>query len=116
MVQVTRCAWRCPGAPNLYPADAVLSLPACRPSRSLAKLAAVEAVRGSFEAAHAAITRRCGPVIGKRQAGQAVVSAARDITGFYACSGRILGRWFDLGLRHRHDRHPCLSRWLTGCW
>ena len=32
------------------------------------------------------------------------------------CSGRILGRWFDLGLRHRHDRHPCLSRWLTGCW
>jgi nitroimidazol reductase NimA-like FMN-containing flavoprotein (pyridoxamine 5'-phosphate oxidase superfamily) len=33
-----------------------------------------------------------------------------------ACSGRILGRWFDLGLRHRHDRHPCLSRWLTGCW
>jgi hypothetical protein len=22
----------------------------------------------------------------------------------------------DLGLRRRHDRHPCLSRWLTGCW
>ena len=22
----------------------------------------------------------------------------------------------DLGLRHRHDRHPCLSRCLTGCW
>jgi hypothetical protein len=35
---------------------------------------------------------------------------------FAACSGRILGRWFDLGLRHRHDRHPCVSRWLTGCW
>jgi hypothetical protein len=33
-----------------------------------------------------------------------------------ACSGRILGRWFDLRLRHRHDRHPCVSRWLTGCW
>jgi hypothetical protein len=33
-----------------------------------------------------------------------------------ACSGRILGRWFDLGLRHRHDRHPCVSRWLIGCW
>src|SRR5689334_25088976 len=27
-VQVTRCAWRRPGAPNLCPADAVLSLPA----------------------------------------------------------------------------------------
>jgi hypothetical protein len=23
---------------------------------------------------------------------------------------------FDLGLRHRHDLHPCVSRWLTGCW
>jgi len=30
----------------------------------------VEAVRGSSGAAHAAITRRCGPVMGKRQAGQ----------------------------------------------
>ena len=40
--------------------------------------------------------------------------AARYISG--ACSGRILGRWFDLRLRHRHDRHPCVSRWLTGCW
>ena len=27
-VQVTRCAWRRPGAGNLYPADAALSLPA----------------------------------------------------------------------------------------
>src|SRR5215475_10359583 len=26
-----------------------------------------------------------------------------------ACSGRILGRWFDLGLRHRHARHPCVA-------
>jgi alcohol dehydrogenase len=23
---------------------------------------------------------------------------------------------FDLGLWRRHDRHPCLSRWLAGCW
>jgi hypothetical protein len=69
---------------SLCPADAALSLPACRPSHALARLAAVEAVRGSFEAAHAAITRRCGPVMGKRQAGQAVVSAACDIAAFYA--------------------------------
>jgi hypothetical protein len=57
-----------------------------RPLRAgqIAGLAAVEAVRGSFEAAHAAITRRCGPVMGKRQAGQAVVSAACDIAAFYA--------------------------------
>ena len=41
-------------------------------------------MRGSFEAAHAAIIRRCGPVMGKRQVGQAVVSAACDIAAFYA--------------------------------
>jgi len=35
-------------------------------------------------AAHAAITRRCGPVIGKRQVEQAVVNAATDIAAFYA--------------------------------
>ncbi len=75
-VRVTRCAWRRPGAPNLYPADAALSLPACRRSHTLARLAAVEAARGSFETAHAAITGRCGPVMGKRQVEQAVVSAA----------------------------------------
>ena len=83
-VQVTRCAWRRPGAPNLCPADAALSLPAPRCSHALARLAAVEAARGSFETAHAAITRRCGPVIGKRQVEQAVVSAAADIAAFYA--------------------------------
>ena len=83
-VQVTRCAWRRPGAPSLYPADAALSLPACRPSHALARLAAAEAARGSFEAAHAAITGRCGPVIGKRQVEQAVVHAAGDIAAFYA--------------------------------
>jgi hypothetical protein len=83
-VRVTRCAWRRPGAPNLYLADAALSLPPCRRSHALARLAAVEAARGSFETAHAAVTGRCGPVTGKRQAEQAVVSAASDIAAFYA--------------------------------
>jgi hypothetical protein len=83
-VRVTRCAWRRPGVPSLHPADAALSLPACRPSHALARLAAAEAARGSFEAAHAAVTRRCGPVIGKRQVEQAVVNAAADIGAFYA--------------------------------
>jgi hypothetical protein len=83
-VRVTRCARRRPGIPSLCPADAALSLPACRPSHALARLAAVEAARGSFEAAHAAVTRRCGPVIGKRQVEQQAVSAAADIAAFYA--------------------------------
>jgi hypothetical protein len=72
------------GVLNLYPADAALSLPAPRHSHALARLAALEAVRGSFEAAHAAITSRCGPVMGKRQVEQTVVNAARDIAAFYA--------------------------------
>jgi hypothetical protein len=83
-VQVTRCAWRRPGAGNVCPADAALSLPASRHSHALAPLAALEAARGSFETAHAAITGRCGPVIGKRQIEQAVVNAAGDIPAFYA--------------------------------
>jgi hypothetical protein len=83
-VTVTRCAWRTPGAPNWRPADAALSLPAGRHSHSLAKLAAIEAARGSFGAAHDAIARRCGNVIGKRQLEQAVVSASADIPAFYA--------------------------------
>ena len=83
-VQVRRCAWRRPGAPNLCLADAALSLPALRHSHTLARLAVQEAVRGSFETAHAAITSRCGAVIGKRQIEQAVVRAAADIGAFYA--------------------------------
>jgi hypothetical protein len=83
-VRVERCAWRGPGAGNFCPADAALSLPASRHSHSVAKLAAIEAARGSFDAAHEAITRRCGPVIGKRQAEDAVAHAAIDIPAFYA--------------------------------
>jgi hypothetical protein len=83
-VTVTRCAWRKPGSPNYCPADAALSLPAGRHSHSLAKLAALEAARGSFDTAHAAIARRCGNVIGKRQLEQAVTGAAAGIPAFYA--------------------------------
>jgi hypothetical protein len=83
-VTVTRCAWRKPGAPDYLPADAVLSMPAGRHSHTLAKLAALEAARGSFEAAHDAIARRCGPVIGKRQIEDSVVHSAADIPAFYA--------------------------------
>jgi hypothetical protein len=50
----------------------------------VARLAVQEAVRGSFETAYAAITGRCGPVMGKRQIEQAVVAAAADIAAFYA--------------------------------
>lgn len=83
-VTVTRCAIRAPGRRNRYPADEQLALPAGRHSHGLAKLAVIEAVRGSFDDAHAAITARCGPVIGKRQIEDQVVAAAVDVDAFYA--------------------------------
>ncbi len=95
-VRVTRCAWRRPGTGNYCPADAALSLPAGLHSHSLAKLAALEAPRGSFDDAHDAIARRCGPVIGKRQVEQSVTGAAAGIPAFYAaripepCTSRTL--------------------------
>jgi hypothetical protein len=83
-VTVTRCAWRGPGVHNLYPADQQLSLPAGRHSHGLARLAAVEAVRGSFDTAHTAINTRCGNVVGKRQLLDLVRQAAVDIDAFNA--------------------------------
>jgi hypothetical protein len=41
-------------------------------------------VRGSSDAATAAITARCGEMIGKRQAEQLVVAGAAGIDAFYA--------------------------------
>jgi hypothetical protein len=63
-VRVPRCAWRRPGTGNFCPADVALSLSAWRHSHFLAMLAAVEAARGSFGAAHAAVAGRHRPVTG----------------------------------------------------
>src|SRR5262249_42673615 len=65
-VRVTRCAWRRPGAPDLCPADAALSLPACRRSHALARLAAAEAARRPVGAAPPAIIPPRGPGVGQR--------------------------------------------------
>lgn len=83
IVTVERCAWRQKGMTNVHPADAALSLPAGRHSHGLRRLAAMEAVRGSYDQAKAAIDRRCGKVLGKRQAEHLVTAAARDIDAFY---------------------------------
>src|SRR6266540_3797570 len=66
-VTVGRCAWRAQARRNVYPADAALRLPRLRHSHGLQRLAALEAVRGSFDQATEAIGRRCGQVVGKRQ-------------------------------------------------
>ena len=64
--------------------DAALSLPAGRHSHGLRRLAALEAVRGSYDAATAAVDRRCGRVVGKRQIEELVKAAAEDTDAFYA--------------------------------
>jgi hypothetical protein len=83
-VVVGRCAWRVQGRVNVYPADAALGLPRGRHSHGLRRLAALEAVRGSFDQATEAIGRRCGQVVGKRGVEQLTVAAAADIDAFYA--------------------------------
>jgi hypothetical protein len=95
-VTVRRLAYRAPGLVNVYPADAALSLPAGRHSHGLRRLAVCEAVRGSYDTARAAISRRCGRVAGKRQLEQLVQAAATDIGAFYArrvpvpCTSEVL--------------------------
>ncbi|MFE3003410.1 ISKra4 family transposase [Nocardia sp. NPDC059246] len=83
-VTVRRTALRAPDEPNIYPADAVLSLPRTRHSHGLRRRAVEEAVRSSYDITHAVITARCGRVAGKRQLEDLVVAAAVDIDDFYA--------------------------------
>ena len=83
LVRVTRVAHRGPGACNVHPADVALSLPVGRHSMGLRRLAVTEAVRGSFDQAQEAVTRRCGKVLGKRRLEELVVAAALDVDDFY---------------------------------
>jgi len=89
-------------AGNLCPADAVLNLPAGKHSAGLARLAAVEAARGSFEDAAAAIERATGVRVGKRQVEDLAGTVAVDVDAFYAArrpdpcpSDRVLVRQAD---------------------
>lgn len=85
-VAVERLAYRARGVPNLYPADAVLNLPAEKHSHGLRRLAAIEAARGSFDEVSSAITRASGVRVGKRQVEQLAAAAAVDVAGFYAAA------------------------------
>ncbi|MDA8356229.1 MAG: ISKra4 family transposase [Actinomycetota bacterium] len=82
-VSVTRLAYRAKGAENLHLQDASLNLPAERHSHGLRELAAIEATRGSYEEAQAAITRSTGVEIGKRQVEDLARRAAVDVESFY---------------------------------
>ena len=83
-VTVTRLAYRAKETENLYLQDAALNLPAERHSHGLRERCAIEAARGSFEEAQAAIVRATGQSLGKRQLEQLARRAAIDVGSFYA--------------------------------
>jgi hypothetical protein len=83
-VSVHRLAFRAPDTENLYPADAVLNLPAGLHSHEVAKLAAIESARGSFADAAEALARTCGAGVAAPQAVRAMaIGAAADFAAFY---------------------------------
>ncbi len=82
-VTVSRLAYRAARASNLHPADGALNLPAGLHSHGLRRLVALEAARGSFDDAVAAVGRATGVRVGKRQLVELARSAAVDVAGFY---------------------------------
>jgi hypothetical protein len=82
-VTVTRIAYRSAGLADLHPADAVNNLPIEKHSHGLRRLAAVEAARGSYIDAAAAIERATTVRIGKRQVEALAAAAAVDVDAFY---------------------------------
>jgi hypothetical protein len=82
-LRIRRIAYRALGCANLYPADERLNLPVERTGHGLRRLAAIEATRGSFADAVAAIERACGVRVGKLVVEQLAGRAAADIDRFY---------------------------------
>jgi hypothetical protein len=83
-VRVRRQAYRVKGARNAYPADGELNLPVELHSLGLRRMAAVEAVRGSFADAGAAVERTRSVRVATRQVEQLARTAAADIALFYS--------------------------------
>jgi len=73
-----------------------LNLPAERHSHGLRALAAIEATRGSYEEAQAAITRSTGVDLGKRQVQDLARRAAIDVEVFYDNKRREPGTGADV--------------------
>jgi hypothetical protein len=82
-VTVRRVAYRAPGTPNLYPADAALNLPVRRYSWAVQQAAVRYALAGSYEQAQLWLQDVTGVSIGKQQLEQILAEAAGDAPGFY---------------------------------
>ncbi len=87
-VTVSRIGYRSPGGSNVHPLDGVLNLPEEKHSHGLRKLAAVEAARGSVEAAQATVARATGVMVGKRQLEELARRSAADVEAF--CLHRVI--------------------------
>ncbi len=81
---VGRFAYRRRGEENLHLADASLNLPEEKHSHGLRRWAAIEASRGSYDEATAAIERGTGQKVGKRQVESLAERAASDVGAFYS--------------------------------
>lgn len=73
------------------PAGPGLNLPEEKHSHGLRRLAAIEAARGSMEAAGGAITRATGVRVGKRQVEELARRCAARVEAFFTCSGDQAG-------------------------
>jgi hypothetical protein len=82
-VTATRIAYRGNGVADLHVADAVLNMPAGMHSHGIAKLAAIEAARGSFAEATGRVNALTGAGVGHRQVAELAIGAAADIDSFY---------------------------------
>lgn len=82
-VSITRLAYRAKGSENLYLQDAALNLPTERHSHGLRERCAIEATRGSYEEAQAAVARATGVELGKRQVEELTRRVAEDVDDFY---------------------------------
>ncbi len=82
-VRVERAGYGGRGLDSLHPLDAELNLPAERYSHGVRRRLAVEAARGSFDAAVEAVATTTGAHVPKRQAEEEVVRAAADFDAFY---------------------------------
>ena len=82
-VVVERLGYGAAGVSSLHPKDAALNLPEESYSLELRRRVALEAARGSFEEAVAAVERSTGVRVPKRQAEQLAARAAQDFDAFY---------------------------------
>jgi hypothetical protein len=91
-VRVVRLAYRQPDTLSLHPTDGILNLPVQKASHSLARIAAVEASRGSFDEALLSVRERTGVTLGKRQLQTLTQHSAIDFDAFYREKTRELDR------------------------